>query len=163
MLVFSILQHGCSGARSLHPGLQHLDEAKISGSSVPTGAPFSLLRIDPHPAIPSVCHSAECCQPPPVLRELHFSSFSFLLVSTKAWRRWHGLQESSLQFVFGNQGECGRMVWTKQNSGRKPASNLEASPGSLLFLYNFRFMGSGSPYWPSGAALAIREKKDVEI
>ena len=30
---------------------------------------------------------------------------------------------------------------TQKNTGRRPASTLEASPGSLLSLYNFRYVG----------------------
>jgi hypothetical protein len=49
----------------------------------------------------------------------------------------------------------------KQSSGRNPDSNLEASPGSLLFLHNFMFVGPRSPHLLSGVTLAEKGRIDV--
>ena len=77
--VFSGLLQGFAGVSSLHPGLQDLNEAEISCSSVPVGS--SLLSIM-HRSLSChlLCHSASCSPPPPALRELHFlPSSSFII------------------------------------------------------------------------------------
>ena len=61
---------------------------------------------------------------------------------------------------------------TQKNTGRRPASTLEASPGSLLSLYNFRYVGltvcllellSNKRKDGCGDGMQIQEGRDIFI
>ena len=105
----------------------------------PQGAVFSLLRIDPCPAVPS---SATQLDAPgtPCPRRAPFGA--------SCWSPFihHQGPEALTQAagVLPAVGETREHVVkyiTQKNTGRRPASTLEASPGSLLSLYNFRCVG----------------------